>query len=155
MQNRKISFEIKTGTIQEVVNLCLQLPEFIDPHSTEEYEKRLLTVPHLILVAYERELPVGFKVAYEKQDPNSKGSTYFYSWMGGVLPVYRRMGIAQALADQQESWARQQNYPHITFKTRNRHKNMLLFGISNGFQVIGFEEREKVNENRILLRKFL
>ncbi len=154
MQSKKFPFEIKTGTIKEAVTISRQLPEFADPHGPDEYEKRLSSVPHLILVAWHERTPVGFKVGYERKEPLLQASPYFYSWMGGVLPDYRRKGIAKALADTQEEWARQHNYPHVTFKTRNRHRGMLLFGISNGFQIIRVEAREDIGENRILLRKF-
>jgi len=63
------------------------------------------------------------------------------------------MGIAQALADAQETWAKEQGYSTITFKTRNSHKAMLLFALKNGFNIIGFEAKETIAENRILLQK--
>ena len=45
----------------------------------------------------------------------------------------------------------------ITFKTRNVHKAMLMliFALSNGFNIIAAEEREEVAVNRIWLRKLL
>ena len=43
----------------------------------------------------------------------------------------------------------------ITFKTRNVHKAMLIFALSNGFNIIAAEEREEVAANRIWLRKLL
>ncbi len=140
--------EIRTGDIATVVELSQQIPEFHEPHQAEEYHRRLRDVPHLILVARHHDRPVGFKVGYERD-----GS--FYSWMGGVLPGFRRMGIAQALAEQQEAWARQQGYQHITFKTRNQHKSMLIFGLRNGFDIIGFKEKPSIETNRIMLRKTL
>jgi len=141
-----MSIEIKKGTIKTIVQLSKEIDEFRDPHDELEYQKRLTNVPHLILVAYMDEKPVGFKVGYER-------SGQFYSWMGAVLKDYRRKGVAKALARQQESWARQQGYPSVTFKTRNRLKAMLTFGINNGFNIIGIEKKADINENRILLRK--
>ncbi len=143
-----MSFEIKTGTIQTVVDLSKQIEEFNDPHTYEEYEKRLTAVPHIILVAYVGNEPVGFKVAYERDG-------LFYSWMGGVLKNWRRKGLAKALADRQEAWARQQGYPSVTFKTRNRLKGMLLFALGNGFDIIDVEPKDNIGEYRILLRKDL
>jgi predicted GNAT superfamily acetyltransferase len=105
-------------------------------------------VTHLILVAYAGDLPVAFKVGYQQED-------YFYSWLGGVLPDYRRRGLAKRLAVRQESWARAHAYTSITFKTRNQHKNMLIFALRNGFDIIGFREKETIAANRILLRKAL
>lgn len=139
---------ILKGDIEMVVKLTRQIPEFIDPHGASEYHQRLTGVPHLILIAFIENQPVGFKVGYER-DGN------FYSWMGGVLPEYRKVGIAQALADAQEQWAMEHGYRSITFKTRNAHKAMLLFALKNGFDIIGFQAMDNVAENRILLRKEL
>ena len=148
MQRKAFPYKIKKGTIETVVQISRQIAEFSNPHDPREYHKRLDKTEHLILIAFDGSFPVGFKVGYEREET-------FYSWMGGVLSNYRGKGIAQKLAEEQESWARQHNYPHITFKTRNRHQAMLLFAIKNNFQIIGFEKRENIDENRILLRKFL
>ncbi len=148
MQRNAFPYKIKKGTIEDAVELSRQIPEFVSPHGSSEYERRFKNKPHLILIAYDGAKLVGFKAGYERDG-------YFYSWMGGVLPEHRNKGIAQKLADEQESWAKQHNYPHVTFKTRNRHKAMLLFAIKNGFRIIGFEKHGDIEENRILLRKFL
>jgi ribosomal protein S18 acetylase RimI-like enzyme len=50
----------------------------------------------LILVASIQKMLLGYKVAY-------KDGQDLYSWMGGVLPEYRKMGIAKKLADEQET----------------------------------------------------
>lgn len=138
---------IKKGAIATVVALSRQIPSFHHPYAAEEYERRLCTVPHLILVAYEAEQAVGFKVGYERE----KGS--FYSWMGGVLPAYQRQGIARQLAEAQEAWVQAQGYPFITFKTLNRHRAMLHFALNNGFNIMAVDAREEIGEYRIWLRK--
>lgn len=143
-----MAIQIVEGNIKSVIRLTAAIEEFHAPHQAAEYHKRLTNVPHLILIAYEDAEPVGFKVGYEREG-------YFYSWMGGVRKDWRRRGIAKALANRQEDWARQQGYTSVTFKTRNRLKAMLLFGLRNGFNIIGFEERPAVGENRILLKKEL
>lgn len=140
---------IETSDIATVVQLSQQIPEFKDPYPAAEYEKRCHHVPHLILVAYEQTTPIGFKVGYERE----QGS--FYSWMGAVLPQYRRKGVAQALANYQEEWARAKGYDTIIFKTRNRLKAMLTFAINNDFNIFRVEERTKIEEYRIWLQKKL
>ena len=59
-------FSIREGDIATAVALSKQIPEFVNPHEADEYEKRLRSVPHLILVAFANEEPVGFKVGYER-----------------------------------------------------------------------------------------
>lgn len=139
---------ISESDIDTCVRLSRLIPEFIGPPDAMEYHRRLDGVPHLILVAYDGDLAVAFKVGYQRED-------YFYSWMGGVLPAYRQLGLASELARQQENWAKAAAYDSITFKTRNQHKAMLIFALKNGFNIIGFREKESIATNRILLRKAL
>lgn len=139
---------IKTATISEVVALSQQIPEFHQPYTAQEYEKRLTNTPHLILIAYQNNQPIGFKVGYDK-------GTSFYSWMGGVLPAFRKKGIAKLLAQTQENWAKKQGYKTITLKTRNQHRAMLIFALKNGFNIVGFEPKSSVEAHRIVLQKHL
>lgn len=140
---------VRTGSIAEVVAMSTQIPEFNNPHQVEEYEKRLKGVPALVQVAEYDGKIAGFKVGY------AQGEQLFYSWMGAVLPEFRQFGVAKALAVAQEKWAREQGFTRIQFKTRNRLKAMLHFGLSNGFDIIAVEPRDTVSEYRILLEKML
>lgn len=141
---------IKQGTIEEVVELSMQIPEFNKPYSYEEYRKRLSGTPHLTAIACIGNKAVGFKVGYERENDGS-----FYSWMGGILPEFRRCGVARKLADHQEKWARKQGYTKIRMKTRNRLKPMLYFALGNGFNIIKVDKTKSVEENRIHLEKQL
>lgn len=143
-----MEIEIKTGSIEDVVALSKLIPEFHNPHKEEEYRKRLEERQHLILLAYVAGKPVGFKVGYDKENDGS-----FYSWMGGVLPAYREKQIAKHLAQAQEKWARENGFTTIRFKTRNRHRAMLVFVLKNGFHITALEQRETLAEYRILLEK--
>ncbi|HHM21451.1 MAG TPA: GNAT family N-acetyltransferase, partial [Bacteroidetes bacterium] len=126
------NIKIKKGQRAISVQIMEQLPEFDHPYNLLEVKKRTDNTPHLNLIAYVDEKPAGFKLGYERNG-------CFYSWLGGVLPEYRRMGIAKKLADEQEKWARENNYKTIVFKTRNRHKAMLLFSLNNGFDIFKIE----------------
>ncbi len=137
-----------TAPIPLIASLSASLPEFSDPYSAEAIAERLAGKPHLSLAAYLDGEPAGFKLGYERDGE-------FYSWLGGVLPQYRHSGVAKVLAEAQEDWARKQGYTCINFKTRNRHKAMLVFALKNGFQITGYEEREPLEESRIWLRKQL
>lgn len=74
---------------------------------------------------------VGFKLGYEI---NSKE---FYSWLGGVVPQYRGLGIASALMTCQHDWCRKEGYRTIQTKTQNRFREMLVLNLKSGFDVIG------------------
>lgn len=149
MPDKQVAIQLEKGSIATVVQLSRQIPEFQNPHAAEEYEKRLAGRRHLILIAYEKDSPVGFKVGYERT-PDT-----FYSWMGGVLPTHRRLGIAQRLAETQETWAKEQGFSAIQFKTWNKHRAMLLFAIGRGFSILGVEPQEQLEDYRILLIKSL
>ena len=141
---------IRVGTIKEVVDISKKIPEFENPHPEDEYTRRLNNKKYLILVACADGIPVGFKVAYDKLNDGS-----LYSWMGGVMPDFRRLHLARQLAEAQEEWAKKNGYTAVICKTRNKHKAMLLFAIQSGFQITGVEIREIIEEYRILLQKKL
>ncbi len=146
-QHPKDGIYIQRGDIATVVYLSQQLAEFTNPHPLAEYEKRLKGRRHLIQIAYQDTQPIGFKVGYEKSQQ------VFYSWMGGVLAAHRRQGVAQLLADAQETWAKEQGFTQIEMKTWNKHRAMLLFAIGNGFQIKAVHERARLAEYRISLVK--
>lgn len=143
-----MSISIRSTSIAEAVAISQRIPELVNPYRAAEYEKRFATVPHLILGAYDGTQAVGFKAGYEREG-------YFYSWMGGVLPSHRRRGVALLLLQQQEAWAKNEGYPSITFKTRNSHRNMLLFAIGQDYHIIGVDEKKYAVDNRIWLKKVL
>lgn len=140
--------KIRRGTIEEAVALSRLIPEFENPAGAEIYRDRLKGRDHLILLAAIDE-PCGFKVGYDRE-----GDGTFYSWIGGVLPDYRRHGIAQALANAMEAYCRQNNYSRL-MKTRNEHRAMLHFALRNGFYITGFKPYPDLMKSRILLEKRL
>lgn len=142
--------EIFQGSVKEVVDLSVQVPEFDDPHKNQVYHERLHNKDHLILIAKVKGVAAGFKVGYDKFEDGS-----FYSWMGGVLPEYRKLGVAKRLAEHQEQLATERGYEKIVLKTRNRHKNMLLFAINSGFKIIKLIPAHNIDEHRIVLEKAL
>lgn len=145
-----MEYKIRQGSINEVVEISRQIPEFINPYPEEIYEARLSGVPHLILVAEVNGKGVAFKVGYDRDKDSS-----FYSWMGGVLPDYRRAKLARRLAEHQEAWAKEQGYNSIRFKTRNKLKAMQIFAISRGFDIIALFPEDELGEYRILMEKQL
>ncbi|MTB49688.1 GNAT family N-acetyltransferase [Lewinella sp. W8] len=146
MKHRKL--DVREGTIAEVVEVSQGIPELINPYPPEAYHQKLTGVPHLVLIATVDDQPAGFKVGYQRED-------YWYSWMGGVLPNFRRLGLARMLANAQDQWAGERGYTSVTFKTHNRHRGMLQFALTRGFNIIKVEPREVEEEYRIWLRRGL
>ncbi len=145
--NSKI--EVRVGSIDDAITVHSLIPELGKP-VIEDYKNRLSGKNSLILLAYLDDTYLGFKAGYDRYNDGS-----FYSWIGGVIPEHREKGVAKKLAVVQENWAVAVGYKSIKFKTRNKFKNMLHFALNNGFNIIGLEEKEDINEHRILLEKKL
>ena len=88
------SFRIHEEKLDDAFMVSSNIPEFDDPYKISEYSKRLNRTHHLILTAYDDHNPIAFKIGYHRYSDGS-----FYSWMGGVLPKYRRKGIPNNLTD--------------------------------------------------------
>jgi GNAT superfamily N-acetyltransferase len=142
------SIRIEEGRLDAVEFLLKDIPEFDIPPTLESITARIKDVPHLILTAHDHEMPVGFKIGYERDGR-------FYSWLGGVGARHRQKGIATHLADYQEQWARKKGYTTIWMKTRNRFPQMLLMATQRGFRIIGLHPMDKIGEHRIVLEKSL
>ena len=113
-----------------------------------EYVKRCAGVNHLSLIANIGNILVGFKVGYDRYKDG-----IFYSWMGGVIPEFRRNGVAHHLAIFQESWAENIGYSHIRMKTRKKYESMIKFSLKRGFVIKDEIPMENPLETRIIMEK--
>lgn len=147
---KKSTIIIKEDRLEDAILVSQQIPEFENAYPKSEYENRLNDVQHLILTAYLSDKPVGFKIGYET--PTKRN---FYSWMGGVLPKYRQLGIAEKLSDCQEQWAIKTGYQRILVKTRRKHKAMIQFLLKQKFSLIGIIPYNPDEETKILYEKKL
>ena len=139
---------IRKGTIDEAVSISRGIPEFENVYGEEEYMKRMKNRIGHILIAESGGKAAGFKAGYVEDG-------YFYSWMGGVVPEFRRMEIARKLAKEQEEWVIAQGINTIRFKTQNKFKGMLIFALKNGFRIIGTEKFAGGEGFKIVLEKEL
>jgi len=139
---------IRKGAFQECVDLSSKIPEFNSPYKIDEYKKRCAG-KYLALIA-EIDKPVGFKIGYDRFKNGS-----FYSWMGGVLPKFRRMGVAYSLANFQEKWAVENKFSLILLKTRKKHDEMIAFSLNRGFIITEETQITPDEETRIWMQKSL
>jgi ribosomal protein S18 acetylase RimI-like enzyme len=140
---------IREGAFQECVDLSSKIPEFNSPYKIEEYKKRCAG-KYLVLIAEIDNQSVGFKIGYDRFNNGS-----FYSWMGGVLPKFRRMGVAYSLANFQEKWATKNEFSSILLKTRQNHDGMIAFSLNRGFIITEETQITPVEETRIWMEKLL
>ncbi|WP_105901134.1 GNAT family N-acetyltransferase [Vibrio gangliei] len=141
--------KIEIGSINDVLAIDTQMPEFDGRNTQQKLTQRLSDLPHLILIAKVDGALAGYKLGYQLNERE------FYSWLGGVLPQYRQQGIATALRLYQEAWAKQSGYTSIQVKSMNRYPNMLRLLISSGYQIIGDEQDESQSDGKILFHKEL
>lgn len=81
---------------------------------------------------------IGYKLGY-RRNPE-----VFYSWLGGILPEFRRRGVARELLRRQHAWCRAHGYRRVRTDTTNAFRDMLLLNIRAGFDVIGtFHDAER------------
>jgi GNAT superfamily N-acetyltransferase len=102
---------------------------------------------HLV-TAFIEDKAVGFKLGFE-HDPRQ-----FYSWLGGVIPEYRGLGIASDLMNHQHEWCCKEGYTKIQTKTQNRFREMLILNLKHGFEVIGTHQSDE-GGFKIILEKRL
>ena len=140
---------VREGSLEEVVSVVEQINEFAQKESVASLSQRLSGKKSLILVAEEAGVLLGFKIGYELE-PNT-----FYSWFGGVSPLARNKGVAQAQLDVQEQWVKQQGYQQLKVKSRNQFPAMLRLLLRNGYQIEKLEEKEDIREHRIYFVKQL
>ena len=134
---------VREGSLEEVVSVVEQITEFAKKESVASLSERLAGKTSLLLVAEEAGVLLGFKIGYEL-DENT-----FYSWFGGVSPIARNKGVAQAQLDTQEQWVKQQGYQQLKVKSRNQFPAMLRLLLRNGYLIEKLEEKEDINAHRI------
>ena len=144
-----MEIEVRKGTIDDVVEVDAQIPEFDGRNTKEKLEQRLSDIPHLILIATHNGQPVAYKMGYELSNLE------FYSWLGGVVPTARKKGIATQLRLAQESWAHEKGYKAISVKSMNRYPAMLQLLISSGYHISGYDEEGSTDESKIRFIKHI
>lgn len=103
----------------------------------------------LQMIARVQEKPVGFFLGFEL-----KPSTYF-AWFYGILPDFRRNGIATQLMEAVHEWARQHHYQTIRGECHNNHRPLLHLSLMLGYDIVGLRWDADRGDNLIILEKTL
>lgn len=145
MENNDII--VKEVSIEEAVKVNRNVIEFDGKDTTkEDFEKRYVGKDNLIIVAYYKNIPIGYIIGYDRDNDSS-----FYCWMAGVDNNYRRLGALTSLMNYQMDWVKKKGYNKLKIRTRNNRREMLSFLVKNGFNFVSVEQREDITENRINL----
>lgn len=134
-----MTVEVAEGSIEEAVSVYRQIPEFQNELVIDaaEMERRLGRRSPLILIGHVDGRCVGFKLGYDRYQDGS-----WYSWLGGVLPSYRKQGVAEAMLLQQESWVAAHGFAKLYVKSRNRFGAMRAMLAAHGYMVIALDVPE-------------
>ncbi|MEK6799093.1 MAG: GNAT family N-acetyltransferase [Planctomycetota bacterium] len=118
------------GEIDLVANLY---NEVFSPRQSEEFFRRRFMGRHNVtmMVAVVEDQHVGFIVGFELMP------TTFFCWVCGVLPDFRRAGIATQLIQAQHAWAHDHGYGTVRFECNNQHRPMLHVAIREGYDLVG------------------
>lgn len=123
------------GAAEPLLALCKAVfPEFDDRYLLDRLPG--LIDPDLWIAEPEGEW-VGFKLGYRR------GGDLLYSWLGGVHPSARRLGIASELTNRQHAHAATAGYRFVETRTRAMNNAMVIVNLQHGFHVAGFEVDSK------------
>ena len=135
---------VETHDFELIAALEARVPEFERRYDEHQLEARLQGRESLALIKVIEGEPVAYKVGY------AETPSRFYSWVGGVAPEHRRRGYARELMHYQEEWCRQQGYREISVWSENRYRNMLIFLLTEGYDIYGCSTK-----GQIMFRKSL
>ncbi len=102
----------------------------------------------MLLLASCDGLPVGFKVGYRF------GREAFYSAKGGILPAFRRRGIARALLHDMVARVQALGYRRFLYDTfPNKHPGMTVLGLAEGFRIVRADYNPVYRDYRLQFEK--
>jgi len=125
------------------------MSEFNDFTDKELFSSRLQDKTPIIITATYQDQLAGYKIGYKKSKDE------FYSWLGGVVPEYRKMGIATKLRLFQEEWVLKAGYTKISVKSMNCYPAMLQLLIRGGYKINGYQDNGDADSSKIKFIKYL
>jgi len=116
----------------------------------ESFERRFRGRYNVLrLMARVDDRPVGFFVGFELK-PN-----VFFAWFYGVVPEFRRAGIASQLMEAVHEWATEHEYESVRFECHNQHRPMLHLAIAKEYDIVGMRWDPDRGDNLVIFEKVL
>jgi GNAT superfamily N-acetyltransferase len=123
---------------------------FRPPRDVEAFHRRYRGRYNVLqLVARIGDNPVGFFLGFELKP------TVYFAWFYGVIPEFRRQGIASQLMDAVHSWAKQNDYESIRFECHNQARPMLHLAVALGYDIVGIRWDPDRGDNLVIFEKVL
>ncbi|MCI0381032.1 MAG: GNAT family N-acetyltransferase [Gemmataceae bacterium] len=135
----------------ELPDICALYNQIFRPmRDVDSFQRRFRgRYNSLMLLAKLQDRPVGFFLGFELKP------TVFFSWFYGVLPEYRRQGIASQLMEAVHEWAKQNEYESLRFECHNQHRPMLHLAIALGYDIVGIRWDPDRGDNLVIFEKVL
>jgi GNAT superfamily N-acetyltransferase len=131
-----------------ICNLYNQI--FRPPRDVDSFHRRYRGRYNVLqLIARIGDRPVGLFLGFELKP------TVFFAWFYGVLPDFRRQGIASQLMEAVHSWARQNEYDSVRFECHNQQRPMLHLGIAGEYDIAGIRWDPDRGDNLVIFEKVL
>ncbi len=135
--------------LEELELLAELYNEVFSPGQDAEFFQRRFKGRHnvSILLAMLEDRHVGFVVGFELMP-----TTYFV-WLCGVLPDFRRSGVATQLMHGEQAWAKDNGYHIVRFECQNQHRPMMHTAITEGYDLIGVRWDTITGNNVVIFEK--
>ncbi|HEY1376157.1 MAG TPA: GNAT family N-acetyltransferase [Gemmataceae bacterium] len=131
-----------------IVDLYNQI--YRPPRDVESFRRRFRgRYNALRMIARIKDQPVGFFLGFELKP------TTFFAWFYGVLPDFRRQGIATQLMEAVHEWAREQEYESVRLECHNSARPMLHLAIELEYIVAGIRWDPDRGDNLVIFEKTL
>jgi len=137
---------------QDELPLVVELyNQIFRPARDEEFFRRRYLGRHNVLqmIAQVNQRPVGLFLGFELKP------RVFFAWFYGVLPTFRRQGIASQLMEAVHEWAQTNEYDAIRFECHNPHRPILHLGIAQEYDIVGIRWDPDRGANLVLFQKTL
>lgn len=151
MVESNYSYQVISGIpSQHVLEALLHLyGQLFEDAKLEFFVDRVQNKEDLVIVlCYDQNTLVGFKLGYRYNENT------LYSWVGGVIPHFRKQGIAQRLMEHQHTCAKEKGYKKVRTKSMNRFKPMMILNLKNGFDIIRIYTNDS-GQTKIIFEKTL
>ncbi len=137
-----------TEDLPVIVDLYNQI--FRPSRDIASFRRRYLGRYNILqMLACVKDKPVGFFLGFELKP------TTFFAWFYGVLPDFRRQGIASQLMEAAHSWAVQHEYEMIRVECHNSHRPLLHLSIALGYDIVGIRWDADRGDNLVIFEKTL
>ena len=131
-----------------IVDLYNQI--YRPPRDAESFRRRFRGRYNVLqMIARIKDQPVGFFMGFELKP------TTFFAWFYGVLPDFRRQGIATQLMEAVHEWAREQEYESVRLECHNSARSMLHLAIALEYIVAGIRWDPDRGDNLVIFEKTL